>query len=71
MKVSPPPMRLAQRARLWAITFHASQAALTPKRPESKWFSPPPYLRLRMVFLDLGVTAVIYFELQGHPGPGR
>ena len=31
---SPRPMRAVQRARLWAITWTASQAALAAKRPE-------------------------------------
>ena len=37
---SPRPMRAVQRARLWAITCTASQAALAAKRPEGRWFSP-------------------------------
>ena len=47
---SPRPMRAVQRARLWAITCTASQAALAAKRPEGRWFSPTPYLRSRMAF---------------------
>ena len=47
---SPSPMRALQRARLWAITCTASQAALAAKRPEGKWSSPTPYLRSLMVF---------------------
>ena len=46
----PRPMRVVQRARLWAITCTASQAALAAKRPEGRWFSPTPYLRSRMAF---------------------
>ena len=38
-------MRAAQRVRLWAITWTASQAALEGKRPEGKWLSPMPYFR--------------------------
>ena len=47
---SPRPIRAVQRARLWAITCTASQAALAAKRPEGRWFSPTPYLRSRMAF---------------------
>ena len=44
---SPRPSRAVQRARLCAITWAASQAALAAKRPEGRWFSPTPYLRSR------------------------
>ena len=47
---SPRPMRAVHRARLWAITCTASQAALAAKRPEGRWFRPTPYLRSRMAF---------------------
>ena len=47
---SPRPMRVVQRARLWAITWTASQAALAGKRPEGRWLRPTPYLRSRMAF---------------------
>ena len=47
---SPRPMRAVQRARLWAITWTASQAALAAKRPEGRWLSPTPYFRSRMAF---------------------
>ena len=39
---SPRPSRAVQRARLCAITWAASQAALAAKRPEGRWFSPTP-----------------------------
>ena len=39
-----------QRARLWAMTCTASQAALARKRPEGRWFRPTPYFRSRMAF---------------------
>ena len=47
---SPRPMRAVQRARLWAITCTASQAALAAKRPDGpsarrrcrrRWPAPP------------------------------
>ena len=47
---SSSPMRVVQRARLWAITCTASQAPLAAKRPEGRWFSPAPYSRSRMAF---------------------
>ena len=47
---SPRPMRAVQRARLWAITWTASQAPLAGKWPEGRWFNPTPYLRSRMAF---------------------
>ena len=47
---SPRPMRAVQRARLCAITWTDSQAALAGKRPEGRWLSPTPYLRSRMAF---------------------
>ena len=47
---SPKPSRAVQRARLCAITWAASQAALAAKRPEGRWFSPTPYFRSRMAF---------------------
>ena len=33
---SPSPMRAVQRAKLWAMTCTASQAALAGKRPEGR-----------------------------------
>ncbi len=47
---SPRPSRAVQRARLCAIIWAASQAALAAKRPEGRWFSPTPYFRSRMAF---------------------
>ena len=47
---SPRPMRAVQRARLWASTCTAIQAALAAKRPEGRWFSPTPYFRSRIAF---------------------
>ena len=47
---SPRPMRAVQRARLWAITWTASQAPLAAKRPDGMWFNPTPYLRSRIAF---------------------
>ena len=66
---SPRPVRAVQRARLCAITCIASQAALAAKRPDGMWFSPTPYFRSRMAFLDLGMAAVVGLQLQGFPVP--
>ena len=43
-------MRTVQRARLWAITWTASQAALAAKRPEGRWLRPTPCFRSLMAF---------------------
>ena len=46
----PRPTRVVQRAKLWAITCMASQAALAGKRPEGRRLSPTPHFRSRMAF---------------------
>ena len=55
---SPRPSRAVQRARLWAITCTASQAALAAKRPEGRWVQPDAVLEVAYRVLDLGVAAV-------------
>ena len=65
----PGQCRAGQRARLWAITWAASQAPLAAKRPEGRWFSPTPYFRSRMTFLHLGVAAMVGFQFQCAPLP--
>ena len=55
---SPRPMRAVQRARLWAITWTASQAALAAKRPEGR-FESDAVLQVSDGILDLGVAAVV------------
>ena len=47
---SPRPMRVVQRAKLWAMTWTAIQAALAGKRPEVRWLSPTPCFRSLMAF---------------------
>ena len=47
---SPRAMRPVQRARLWAITWIASQAPLAEKRPDGRWLRPLPYFRSRIAF---------------------
>ena len=68
---SPRPMRAVQRAKLWAITCTASQAAgsgLAAKRPEGRWLSPTPYLRSRMAF---SISAWRRWSASKHPGCPR
>ena len=62
---SPRPMRAAQRARLCASTWTASQASLAAKRREGRWFSLTPYWRSRNGVLDLGVAAMVGLKFQG------
>jgi hypothetical protein len=62
ISVSPSPIRLVQRARLWAVTFKLSQAALAPNFPDGKWLSPTPYLRSRIAS---STTAMVGFEFEG------
>ncbi len=42
--------RAVQRARLWTITWTASQAPLAANRPEGRWFRPTPCLRSRIAW---------------------
>ena len=67
----PRPMRAVQRARLWAITRMASQAALAAKRPEGRWFNPTPYLRSRMAFSISAWRRWSASSSTGLPRPGR
>ena len=62
-------MRAVQRARLWAITWTASQAALAAKRPEGRWLRPTPCLRSRMAFSISAWRRWAGLQLQGIPGP--
>ena len=66
---SPRPMLAVQRARLWASTWTASQAALAAKRPEGRWFRPYAVLQVADGILDLGVAAVVGLQFQGLPVP--
>ena len=62
---SPSPMRAVQRARSWAMTWTASQAALVGKRPVGRWLSPTPYFQVADGILDLSVAAMVRLEIQG------
>ena len=66
---SPRPMRVVQRARLCAITWTASQAALAGKRPEGRWLRPDAILEVADGILDLGVAAMVDLEVQGFAVP--
>ena len=66
---SPRPMRAVQRARLWAITWTASQAALAAKRPEGRWLKPDAVLEVSDGVLDLGVAPMVGLQFQGCPVP--
>ena len=44
-------MRAVQRARLWAITWTASQAPLAANFPEGRWFKPTPGSQLALFAL--------------------
>ena len=64
---SPRPMRAVQRAKLWAMTWTASQAALAEKRPEGRWLSPDAVLQVPDGVLDFGVAAVVGLQFQDIP----
>src|SRR5664280_3497562 len=59
---SPSPSLAVQRARLWAMTWTASQAALAANLPDGRWFNPIPYFQVPDRVLDLGVPAVVGLE---------
>ena len=58
-------MRAVQRARLWAITWTASQVALAAKRPEGRWLRPDAVLEVPDGVLDLGVAAMVRLQFRG------
>ena len=64
---SPGPIHAVQRARLWAITCTASQAALAAKRPDGRWLQPDAVLEAAYGVLDLGVAAMIGLQVQHFP----
>ena len=55
----PRPMRAVQRARLCAITWMASQAAPTAKRPDGEMVEPDAVLEVAYRVLYLGVAAMV------------
>ena len=62
---SPSPMRAVQRARLWARTCTAIQAALAAKRPEGQMVESHAVLQVSDGVLDLGVSAVVGLQPKG------
>ena len=67
---SPRPMRVVQRAKLWAITWRASQAPFGSLRisgNESRWDVVEAHAVFEIAdgVVDIGVAAVVGFEGQG------
>ena len=70
----PRPMRAVQRARLWAITWTASQAPFGRLRiggeaPRGEMVEPHAVLEVSDGVLDLGVAAMVGLQYQGCPVP--
>ena len=66
----PRPMRAVQRARLWAITWTASQAPFGRVRiggeaARGEVIEPDAVLQVADGVLDLGVAAMVGLEVQG------
>ena len=61
---SASPIRAVQRARLWAITWTASQAPLAAKRPEGQVIEPDAVLEVTDRVLDLGVATMVGLEFE-------
>jgi hypothetical protein len=59
---APSPIRAIQRARLWAITCAASQAALAANLPGWQVIEPDAVLEIADRVLDLGVAPMIGLE---------
>ena len=71
---SPRPMRAVQRARLWAITWTASQAPFGKLRiggeaPRGEMVQADAVLQVANGILDLGVATMVGLQLQGFPVP--
>ena len=69
---SPRPMRAVQRARLWAITWTASQAPFGRLRiggeaARGEMVQPHAVLEVSDGVLDLGVAPMVGLEIQGFP----
>ena len=70
---SPKPMRVVQRAKLWAMTpyrvrgrlWTASQAALAGEAARGQVVEPHPVLQVADGVLDLGVAAMVGLQIQG------
>ena len=67
---SPRPMRAVQRAKLWAMTWTASQAPFGRLRiggetARGEVIEPDAVLQVADGVLDLGVAAMVGLEVQG------
>src|SRR5450759_1239861 len=66
---APSPSLAVQRARLWAMTWTASQAPLAANRPDGRWLRPIPYFQVPDRVLDLGMAAMVGLELEHRADP--
>ena len=71
---SPRPMRAVRRARLWAITWTASQAPFGRLRiggeaARGEMVEPDAVLEVSDGILDLGVAAMVGLQSEGIPVP--
>ena len=65
---APSPSLAVQRARLWAMTWTASQAPLAANLPRRQVVEAHPVFEVPDGVLDLGMAAVVGLELQGLAG---
>ena len=63
----PRPMRAVQRARLWAITWTASQAGVGGEAARGEMVQPHAVLEVSDGILDLGVAPMVGLQFQGSP----
>ena len=62
---APRPMRVVQRARLWAMTCMVSQAPFGGKASRGEMVEPHAVLQVADGVLDLGVVAMVGLQIQG------
>jgi hypothetical protein len=65
MTVWPTPMRLVQRAMLWARTLRASQAAFAPEATGWQMIQSDTVFQVPDGVFDHCVAAVVSFEFDG------
>ena len=61
---SPSPSRAVQRARLWAITWTASQAPVGGEAAGRQVIEPHAVLQVADRVLDLGVAAMVGLQFE-------
>ena len=66
---SPRPIRAVQRARLWAIVWTASQAAVGGEAARGEMVQPDAVLEVAYGILDLGVAAMVGLQFEQLPVP--